>query len=361
MNPPLAALVLVALAGAIFMLPLLPAIVELRLKRDAQPLNVIQQHAGEIRYFANGFRKVAVELQGPLRDCVALGTTAAGKLPDGDEYLLIGRVDKETWTRGGKPLAICRVVVAAGADAALPDGMTFVKEIYAAGQLIGGNGNTYRAILGEKDVRLQRTSKVTRWAHAVGAFRAEHDCDLYGRVSSDREIDLQSDCVFQRLNAPRISFGDAAADFGQVTSGAPDAVAGPQSSSAPAGRTLYDEDLDIPPGAVIPGSIVTRGKLRIGAGARVLGSAKSDSAMIVDAGACVEGSLISAATMHIGRDCRVGGPVVAERGIVVESGTRCGAIHAQTTVSAPTIEIEEGALVFGTLWARDEGRVVPKA
>jgi cytoskeletal protein CcmA (bactofilin family) len=358
-NPTLAALVLVALAGALFMLPLLPAIVELRLKRDAQPLNVIQQHAGEIRHFANGFRKVAVELQGPLRDCVALGTTAAGRLPDGDEYLLIGRADNATWMRGGKPQPICRVVVATGADAALPDGMTFAKEIYAAGRLTGGKDSTYRAILGEEDVRLQRASKVTRWAHAVGTFRAEYDCDLYGRVSSDREINLQSGCVFQRLNAPRISFGDAAAK--QIGSGALDAVAGPQSLPAPAGRTLYDEDFDVPPGAVIPGSIVTRGKLRIGAGARVLGSAKSDKAMTVDAGACVQGSLISAGTMDIGPDCRVGGPVVAERGLVMESGTRCGAIHSQTTVSAPTIEIEEGALVFGTLWAREEGRVVPKA
>jgi len=343
------------------MLPLLPAIVELRLKRDAQPLNVIQQHAGEIRHFANGFRKVAVELQIPLRECIATGTSAAGKLPDGDEYLVLGRADNEPWMRGGKPLAICRVVVAAGIDVVLPDEMTFVKEIYAAGQLTGGKGSTYRAILGDQDVHLQRASKVTRWAHAVGAFRAEHDCDLYGRASSDQEIDLQSGCIFQRLNAPRISFGHPTAAVDRVKSVASDAIGDLPSSPAPIARTLHDENVDIPPGAVIPGSIVTRGKLRIGAGARVLGSAKSDKAMTVDAGAYVEGSLISSGTMHIGRNCRVGGPVVAEHGMVVDSGTQCGAIRTPTTVSAPTIEIEEGALVFGTLWARDEGRVVPKA
>jgi len=357
MNPSLAALALFALAGALFMVPLLPAIVELRLKRDAQPLNVIQQHAGEIRHFANGFRKIAVELQGPLHDCVATGTTALGKLPNGDEYLVLGHPGDDSWMRGGKMLSICRAVVVAGTDVALPDGMTFVKEIYAAGELTGGKGNSYRAVLGEKDVLLRRASKVTRWAHATGAFRAEHDCDLYGRASSDREIDLNAGCIFQRLNAPRISFGDLAGAAEEAVSASSDAAAAP----LPVGRTLYDEDLDIPAGAVIPGNVVTRGKLRIGAGARVLGSAKSDKAMTVDAGARVDGSLISASRMHIGRNCRVGGPVVAEHGIIIDSGTRCGGPRTSTTVSAPTIVIEEGAQVFGTLWARDEGRVVPRA
>jgi len=56
MNPMLAKLLLVLLAGILFTLPLLPALTELRLKRDAQPLNVVQQYGGEIRHFSYGFR-----------------------------------------------------------------------------------------------------------------------------------------------------------------------------------------------------------------------------------------------------------------------------------------------------------------
>jgi len=37
---------------------------------------------------------------------------------------------------------------------------------------------------------------------------------------------------------------------------------------------------------------------------------------------------------------------------------QCGSAEHPTTVSAPSIEIEEGVLVFGTLWARDYGQVV---
>ena len=51
MNPVLATVLLIFLAGVLFTLPLLPALMELRLKRDAQPLNVIQQHGERFGIF----------------------------------------------------------------------------------------------------------------------------------------------------------------------------------------------------------------------------------------------------------------------------------------------------------------------
>ncbi len=361
MSPALATSILVVLAGFLITIPLLPAIIELRLKRDAHPLDVVQQYGGDIRHFAHGFRRIAVELQPQLQECVAAGSTATGALPDGDEYVLLGRPDESFFVPATRRDSTWRSVVAAGADLALPDGLTFAKEIYAAGDLTGGERCTFRAILGEKDVHLQRASKVTRWAHAAGRFRAEHDCDLYGRISADREIQLRSGCVFQRVNAPLIVSGFSDAAAGQSVSQHSDVSASAAPSPAPAGRTLYDGDFVIRPGEVVPGSVVTRGKLHISSGARVLGSVKSNGHLEVDSGASVEGSLISGTTMHVGPGCRIGGPVLAEHGIVIESGTYCGSAVNPTTVGAPTIELEEGVLVFGTLWARNEGRVVPKA
>jgi cytoskeletal protein CcmA (bactofilin family) len=93
----------------------------------------------------------------------------------------------------------------------------------------------------------------------------------------------------------------------------------------------------------------------------VLGSVKSNGHLTVDSGASVDGSLLSATTMHVGPDCRIGGPVLAEHGVIIESGTHCGSARNPTTVAAPTIELEEGVIVFGSLWARNEGQVVLKA
>lgn len=355
----MATLILALLAGLLFMLPLLPAVAELRLKRDAEPLDVIQQYGGDIRHFAHGFRRVAIALQPRLQECVASGATATGTLPDGDEFVLLGGADKSFFVPTTRKDSTWRSVVAAGADLALPDSLTFAKEIYAAGDLTGGEHSAFRAILGEKDIHLQRGSKVIRWAHAAGRFRAEHDCDLFGRISSDQEIQLQSGCVFQRVGAPVIvaGFSDAA----PIQSPHQPTSAGADAAPLPAGRTLYDGDLEIRAGEVVSGSIVTRGKLHIGAGAHVLGSVKSNGHMTIDSSVSVDGSLVGGMTTHVGSNCRIGGPVLAERGMVIESGTHCGTARNPTTVSAPTIELEEGVVVFGSLWARTEGRVVPKA
>lgn len=360
MNSSLALLMLILLAGVLFTLPLVPAIVELRCKRDAEPLGVIQQYGGEIRHFAHGFRTYLEELQGPLQQCVGSGTTVRGILPRGDEYVLLGRADTEVFLSAGKKQPACAWVVAAGTDIALSGGLTFLKEIYAAGEFVGGEGSTYRALLGEKDICLGPASHITRWAHAAGTFRAAQDCDLYGRISADREIQLQPGCAFQRLNAPRIKFGYSSDALNEISFSPSDLPAETAALPGPSGRVLVEGDFEIRPGEVVTGSVVARGKLHIGAGARVLGSAKSNKEMIVEAGASVEGSLISAATMQIGPRCRIGGPILAEHEMEIESGTECGTARMPTTVSALTIELEEGAQVFGTLWARNEGRVVPK-
>ena len=360
-NPALATVLLVLLAAVLLTLPLLPALRELRIKRDAAPLVVIQQYAGEIRHFAHGFRHHIEGLLGPLQQCIALGTTATGTLGPSDEYVLLGRNDNASLIRAGKMNgSTCSLMVAIGPDMALPGGLTFLKEVYAAGILVGGEGVTYRAVLGERDIHLERASKVMRWAHAVGRFRADHDCDLYGRVSSDQEIMLQSGCMFQRLNAPCIAMPCASATLDDAVSPAAGASNNRQIPERPLSRKLIVDDFEIRSGEVITGNIVTRGKLRIGAGARVLGSVKSNKEMVVEAGVAVEGSLISAATMHIGPGCEIHGPVIAERGMVIESGTQCGSAQTPTTVSSPIIDVEEGSLFFGTLWARDEGRVVPR-
>ena len=72
----------------------------------------------------------------------------------------------------------------------------------------------------------------------------------------------------------------------------------------------------------------------------------------------MEGSLISARKMRIGHRCAVHGPVVAERELALATGVRCGTFEHPTTVSAPSIEVSEDVVVFGTLWARERGQVV---
>jgi cytoskeletal protein CcmA (bactofilin family) len=354
-NPYLAVAALVFTVSLMFMLPLIPALVELRRKSDALPLSVVQQNAGEIRHFANGFRDYIKGLEPTLQRCVADGTTAGGTLPDGEEYVVLGRADEPLVLALQQRDATRPVMVAAGTDLIVPASATFSRDIYAGGQFVGGEKNNYRAILGEANVHLGASSCVMRWVHAVGEFTAEFGCKLYGRISSDSLIRLRADCNFLRLNAPRIEIGLAAiAEDADMLNSTASATAG----SAFSRRFLHDGDFEVQAGQVISGNIVIRGNLRICSGARICGSVKGVKDLVLEDGVSVEGSLISARKMRIGSNCAVHGPVVAERELAIATGTRCGTLNLPTTVSAPRIEVEEGVVVFGTLWAREDGRVV---
>src|SRR5262249_49525378 len=101
-----------------------------------------------------------------------------------------------------------------------------------------------------------------------------------------------------------------------------------------------------------------RGRLLIRRGAKIHGSAKSHHEMILEPEVTVDGSLISVSGMRIGNNCLIHGPVIAERQMKIAAGTRCGTSTRPTTISSNRIDVEEGVVVFGTLWAREYGRVV---
>jgi cytoskeletal protein CcmA (bactofilin family) len=342
------------MVSMMFMLPLIPALVELRRKSDALPLSVVQQNAGEIRHFANSFRECIKALAPTLQVCAADGSTASGTLADGEEYVVLGRADEPLLRALGQRDALHPLVITAGVDLTVPAETTLSKEIYASGQFIGGDKNTYRAILGEQNVYLGASTHVTRWVHAAGEFTADTGCRLYGRISSDSLIRLRTNCSFLRLNAPRVEIGSASVNEDVTASFVP---ASP--GSAPSQRFFHDGDFDLQAGEIIPGNIVVRGNLHIGSGVRICGSVKSTKDLVLDNGVSVGGSLISERKMRIGPNCAVHGPVVAERELAIATGTRCGTQKHPTTVSSPRIRVAEGVVVYGTLWAREHGEVTP--
>ncbi len=340
---------LLAIVGTMLALPLLPALRELREKSDATPLNVVQQNAGEVRHFADGFRLYLKGLDEDLQRAASSGMVATGSLPDGTNYMVLGRADGDFPIDNG----VCPTLLASNGDLTVPSGATFSKDIYAGGDFSGGEKNRYRAILAEKAMHLGPASHVTRWLHAVEELSAGPGCTLLGRTSSDRLVRLQSGCRFTRVHAPLIVAGSLANDhlarignyFGTQVAHSTD-------------RFLYDGDFTIEARDVVHANIVVRGTLRIGAGARVCGSLKSGKDLVLESGVSVEGSLISGQRMHVSPNCILTGPMIAEHGMFLGTATVCGSPERPTTVTSPVIEVEEGALIFGSLWARESGRVV---
>jgi cytoskeletal protein CcmA (bactofilin family) len=356
-NPYFAVATLLFLTGALFLLPLLPALWELRSKSDASALSVIQQHAGEIRYFADSFRVYVKALEPTLRACSHSGRNATGVMPDGTNYLVLGSGNQGLTLPLQQQDQTYPVLIASATDLSLSSHSTFSKDVYSRGRFVGGENNHYRALLAEQEAYLGKGSSVTRWVHAGGELRVDSGCRLSARGSSDSRIRLAADCSFLRLNAPCIELGQ------EATASADDTI--PPTSEIPTAmnrsRVLQDGDFEIRSGATFCGDLVVRGELRIGSGARVYGSVKSQKDMVLESGVRVEGSLISAGALLIGPDCRIHGPVIAEREMRIQAGTQCGDSRKPTTVSALRIEVAEGVLVFGSLWAREHGEVVAKA
>jgi cytoskeletal protein CcmA (bactofilin family) len=335
----------------LFLLPLLPALIEYRRKSDALPLRVIQDHAGEIRHFSQSFRDFVKRLQAPLREVALQGTAASGTLPDGSEYILLASGGIPFYTPQELERGVTDRVVVCALSFNAPDQMVFAKEMHIHGDLQGGAGNVFRAVLAEQDVALGAATMVLRWMHVVGELRAQEKCVFHGRLSSDRLIQLGAGCSFERMNAPRIEFGKVTAKPAAIDSSKASQL------DAPMQRFLIQGDLDVPGWKVLHGSVVASGDVRLRRGARVAGSVKSNRDLILEEGAQVEGSAICARKMKIGRNCNIHGPILAEHDLLIEAGACCGSAERPTTISAPEIRIRTGALAFGTVWAKEHGTV----
>lgn len=347
-----------ACLALLFVLPLLPALVEWRLKQDAQPLQVVREHDGNIRHFAKRFQEfVAAQFGAALAGARDSAVPQLGRLENGDAYQLVGAAGVPAMPPPGPDGAAVDALLLGAGSLQLGGGTLYEKEVYASAGIRSGDGNSFRALLAAGDIVLGQSCDVLRWAHSDSCLVAGARSRLFGRVSADRELVLHADSRFGRMHAPTIRFGEVAPP-------AP-APAGPRVPlerphgllDDAAGRWLVADDWALPAACHHQGSLVVRGSLLVGANAWVEGSIKCHGDLVVQAGARIDGALVCSGNMSIGPGCTLGGPLVCEQKIVVEAGTVLGSLALETTATANEIRVREGVVVHGTVWARELGYV----
>jgi predicted acyltransferase (DUF342 family) len=239
----------------------------------------------------------------------------------------------------------------------------YLPEVYADGTVTGGEKNIYRAVLAEKSIELGKESMSLRWLHAARTIVAGTRSVLFGRVSADELIRLESGCRFERLHAPRIEFCDAA-DAGKTAGGKTygksavlEAKDLPNRVEIKAGRWLVDGNAEIPAGKIVKTNLVVTGSLRIRSGTHVVGSIKSHKKMHLEKGVVVDGTVASERDIRFDGGCQIHGPVLAEGAIAIGEGVIFGSAARPTTVSAVNIVVEPGAVAHGTVRAHAEGKV----
>ena len=334
----------------IFLLPFIPGIRELILKRDVAPLSVKSDYVKNPHYFAESFK-------GRMQPFMATVGIAAGlnyvKLSKTEAVATLGF---EAVPDGARFTDVCY------ADHDLRTGreVSFAKELYVHGDVVMGSENELRALACEGNVRLGSDSRIIRWLDATGSIHAEMNCDLGISVSCAGCLSLEQGVVFRRLYAFPVRAGEelaasrleaAITDISAELSVCDGAVL---TASGGADRNISD----VPPRSNIAGSIITETSLVIGDGAVVCGHIKTYRNLTLGENVTVAGNIFAEGSVHIGAGSRIQGIVFTQDNVWLGPGVCIGAPgKIKSVVARNGISLDEGATVYGYISTEGEGIV----
>lgn len=349
-----APLALTSLTAALLALPVTPALFELWKRADAAPLPT-SRHDGRIGNFAEVFRSRLHPLLPQLEQCRNQRELSRVSM-EGMEVLLVGRDDFDFDPRQTEGISAVMLSEAA----LIPPGYVVEADVYTGIGLDLGECAALRAALCEGDIILGENSAVLRWLHADGSIFLRRGSNAYGRLSAGRSIRLEPECGFERMSAPQITTVDTdqrddSPPQRDVRELQPADVCDRFASSRP--RLRIQGNFVLPAGETLNANVIATGELRLAAGARLFGSAKSYKDTVIDEDACVHGSIVSGETARLGPRCFVAGPLMAESNVLIARGSRVGGPDALTTISSDGVRIAAGCHLHGTVWARVRGSV----
>lgn len=339
----------------LFLVPLVPALVELTNPTDVAPLKVAQEYNSNIQHFADGFRKY---IEKSLSN-YPVESGMSGILVDGTHFEILNST--------GRPMLENRrstkKIIYSYYPMQLPDNVFFESEIYSKHTITAGHGNNFRALLAEESIHLGENSTIIRWVHSENAIKAGSGSMLLGRCSAKNKIFIAENCYFERLHAPYIELGRYEGSSHHENTYSPNLIRLIELKNVSMKydkRAILSGSLDFPERNYYEGDIVAK-DVRIGAGSHIKGSIKSNGDFYIDSNVKIEGSITSTGNIYINNNCYIKGPVIAENTIVIGSGTIIGSENINSTITAPYITSEGGVIVYGTIWAKEQGTVKDKS
>lgn len=342
MSTALSYLAFVMISLALMAIAFGPAWREWRYPTDTEPLQVFPHYTTEIDHFADQFRGLvqARRSEVPSPDC------------DDFDFAPVS-LDGVDWTAMPRPLVCLGSVKPQRAiQCAAPLFIDGDFEAHASSRFVG--------LLAQGRIWLGAGCQVRQWAHADAVLHLARGCTALRRLSSSTSVELEPDCCFERIQAPRIRFGcddafEPDREQQPLTDAWFDQVEGAVRQSEH--LTLIRGNCKLPRFHRYHGALVVTGRLLIGAGTEIRGDVKARGGIVMGDHARVEGSLCSEKQIQILDHAHVAGPVVSESSILLGAGVQVGTPQSLTTVSAETIMAEAGACAHGTVWARQLGIV----
>lgn len=320
---------LIFIAGVLFLIPFLPALVEWLRPRDRAPLPLLNNTGAEIR---------ATALQAEIaRLYPGIGkTTHCGLAQAQNAILTAAKAGQRAWE---EPVIFAE-------DANMPPALEFRRELYSAQSFRSGHDCIFDAIYCEGSLYLGEQTTVNGWVHCGSALVLGAGSRTMGPARAQSSLQAGPGCHFQYLHAPLITLA------GPQTWIPASASAGPRRT----GRQRRLEGICEISGTCLD-DVVAKGEMRIRSGSVVEGDLKSQKNIVIEDGCVLRGSVVSAGDLTIGRGCSVHGPVIAEGLITFGEGSRAGNLAQPTSLCAPRIRLRHGSVVHGTISATEWGRV----
>lgn len=217
---------------------------------------------------------------------------------------------------------------------------------------------TFDTLRASGDIRLGAGTTVRQWLETEGTLVAEPQANLHGSASAKNALILAPGCQFERIHAPVVRAGEGTPDIAPVVLGADLPVFDPpRVASHAGGRRLVRGDLTIPARTLIDSDLVVTGALYMSEGSVVKGSLTCHGDLTLGEGARIEGNAFSHRHMQIGPGAHVVGAASARARLYLASGSRVGRQSIPATATGAQVLMEEGAIVYGTVWATERGLV----
>lgn len=302
------------------LLPLLPGLLVLRRRSDAEPLLVRADSSRDPRYFGANWRQHHAREPGGL---------ARGPWPE-------------------------------RAPAARPAGGDLGELYLRAGGHVG-DGQRMQVLVADAGLELGSGVQVGRFVDAEGDLTVGPDADLGTSAASGATLLLSEGARFQRLYGQPL----------RVRAAGPPDAASPAGLNLPTARPgalrppeLGDEvvwgrgELRLPAGLRLDRDLVAYSDVHLGPGVHLCGDLKAHGSVHLHPGARVDGNIVARRDVVLHGGNEVLGQIHAERSVTVGPECRVGQAGASVTVyAAGHIQLQASAEIWGHVVAERGGQV----
>ncbi len=331
------------IVALMMLLPLLPAWMGIREKKDFKPLKINFNYAHDPRSNVKSFDRCFKDdfNEANIHDGALLKGKKLGDLK------VLGSHFKEK---------VYPELIYVTQEATVPENTLFEQELISKENLTLSSGCHAKAIKAERKLTLGSKCCISRWVDAENSLHIGKSTHL-NIASSLSSIYMEKEVTFSRLYGHPIITSSMLAykkDLLFVYEEDPE-----EANIEKVLLYIQDTTYEIKENDTITQSIVLSGKLVMGAGAKILGDIKANDNVLIGDNCIVNGNIIAEGNITIGKNCFVSGNIFSRKNITVNSYTQVGTEkHTRSIVAKNKILLQAHVAVFNYIKTYEEGKVI---